>query len=241
MEAKEFILQQVNGSRCNNYNRYLGLPTIVGRLKYNTFRSLKEKVWKRINSWKSKFLSSVGKEILIKSVLQAIPAYFMSVFKMLGLLLKEIEALIARFWWNQKEVGKGIHWKSWKHMGEVKNQERLGFRDLSSFNKALLAKQLRRTIKEPLSLVLRVFKQKCFQHCDVMEAELKGSPLYIWRSLWSSMDLVKEGLVWRVGNGRDIKIWKEKWLSRPVTFQVQTHINSLDPDCKVDALINVDT
>ncbi|KAF5451880.1 hypothetical protein F2P56_026940 [Juglans regia] len=91
MEANEFILQQVNGARCNDYNRYLDLPTVVGRSKYNTFKSLKERTWIRINSWNTKFVSSAGKEILIKSVLQAIPAYIMSVFKLPGLLLKEME------------------------------------------------------------------------------------------------------------------------------------------------------
>ncbi|XP_042953504.1 uncharacterized protein LOC122290052 [Carya illinoinensis] len=109
VETKNFILQQVNGSRCNNYNRYLGLPTIVGRSKYNTFKSLKEKVWRRVNSWKHRFLSSAGKEILIKSVLQAIPTYAMSVFKMPGKLLKEMEAIIAKFWWCQKEAERDIH------------------------------------------------------------------------------------------------------------------------------------
>ncbi|XP_042954568.1 uncharacterized protein LOC122290977 [Carya illinoinensis] len=222
VETKNFILQQINGSRCNNYNKYLGLPTIVGRSKYNTFQSLKEKVWRRVNSWKHRFLSTAGKEILIKSVLQAIPTYAMSVFKMPGKLLKDIKAIIAKFWWCQTEAGRGIHWKSWSSMGTVKNQGGLGFRDFNSFNRALLAKQLWRMIKEPQSLVSRVFKEKYFLNCEVMEAELKGSPSYIWRSIWSSRNLVREGLVWRVGNGRDISIWKEKWLPRPVTYQVQT-------------------
>lgn len=137
------------------------------------FRSLKEKIWKRINSWKTKFLSSAGKEVLIKSVLQAIPAYSMSVFKMLVLFLKEIETLLARFWWCHKGEGKGIHWKTWKYMGSVKNQGGLGFRDLCSFNRALLAKQVWRMIEDPHSLVSRIFKQKYFPNCDVMDAKLK--------------------------------------------------------------------
>ncbi|XP_042950051.1 uncharacterized mitochondrial protein AtMg00310-like [Carya illinoinensis] len=154
----------------------MGLPTVVGRSKYNSFRSLKEKIWKRINSWKTKFLSTAGKEVLIKSVLQAIPAYAISVFKLPNLLLKEIEALLARFWWSHKREGRGIYWKTWKYLGSVKNQGGLGFRDLSCFNKALLAKQLWRFMKEPNLLVSRVFKQKYFQHSDLLEAKPRGSP-----------------------------------------------------------------
>ncbi|XP_042974770.1 uncharacterized protein LOC122306409 [Carya illinoinensis] len=141
-EARDFILQQVNGLRCNDYNKYLGLPTVVGRSRYNSFRGLTDKIWKKINSWNTRFLSTAGKEVLIKSVLQAILAYAMSVFKLPNLLLKEIEALLAKFWWNNKREGRGIHWKTWKFLGSIKNQGGLGFRDLGYFNKALLAKQL---------------------------------------------------------------------------------------------------
>lgn len=65
-------------------------------------------------------------------------------------------------------------------------------------------------IKDPNSLVTQVFRQNYFQNNDLMDAKLRGSPSFIWRSLWSSLGLVKEGIVWRVGNGRIITIWKEK-------------------------------
>lgn len=107
---------------CGNYSKYLGLPIVVERSKYNTFRCLKEKVWQRIISWKSDMLSSAGMEILIKSVLQAIPTYIMSVFRLPSNLLKEIESMFSRFWWSHKKDEKGIHWRSWVKLGEVKNK-----------------------------------------------------------------------------------------------------------------------
>ncbi|XP_042972954.1 uncharacterized protein LOC122304756 [Carya illinoinensis] len=69
--VRESISQQAEGVICDSYNKYLGLPTTVGKSKHNTSRGLKEKIWKRINSWKTSFQSSAGKEIMIKSVLQA--------------------------------------------------------------------------------------------------------------------------------------------------------------------------
>ena len=54
---------------------------MVGRNKNNSFQSLKDKVWKRIQRWKEKLLSKGRKEILIKAVAQAIPTYTMNVFK----------------------------------------------------------------------------------------------------------------------------------------------------------------
>ncbi|KAK2645834.1 hypothetical protein Ddye_021029 [Dipteronia dyeriana] len=44
-----------------------------------------------------------GKEVLIKDVLQSIPAYSMGLFKMPVGLLKEIQRLCNRFWWGSTE------------------------------------------------------------------------------------------------------------------------------------------
>lgn len=77
--------------------RYLRLPSLVGKLEYNTFRIFKEKIWAKTNSWKNNFLSQVGKEILIKAIIQAIPIFFMSVFKLPRMLCKEITLLIPDF------------------------------------------------------------------------------------------------------------------------------------------------
>jgi hypothetical protein len=60
----------------------LGLPVVIGRYKVEAFAEVKGKVWDRINGRKEKFLSQVGKEILLKSVIQAIPTYTMSVFQL---------------------------------------------------------------------------------------------------------------------------------------------------------------
>ena len=63
-----------------NTGRYLGLPSLIGKSKKAIFNFLKEKLWKRLQGWNKKFLSRAGKEVLIKTVAQAIPTYCMSSF-----------------------------------------------------------------------------------------------------------------------------------------------------------------
>ncbi|XP_042950231.1 uncharacterized protein LOC122282336 [Carya illinoinensis] len=239
--ARELILQSTNGVVCGDYNKYLGLPTMIGRYKYMSFRGLKERIWRRMCSWKSVFLSTAGKEILIKSVLQAIPSYTMSVFKLPCGLIKEIEALFSKFWWSHNKSVKGIHWKSWEKLGQVKTKGGLGFRSLASFNKALLSKQLWRLIQDPSSLVARVFKHKYYNSCNVLDSKVETSPSHIWRSIWSAMDVVKARSVWRVGNGESIKIWQDRWLPRYSTYMIQSPISLLDMDARVAGLINSGT
>jgi len=51
------------------YEKHLGLPALVGRAKKQNFIYLKERVWKKLQGWKEKFLSQVGREVLIKTVI----------------------------------------------------------------------------------------------------------------------------------------------------------------------------
>lgn len=80
-----------------NYEKYLGLPTIVGRSKYQAYRSIKERIWAKISSWKNTFLSQAGKKVMLKVVIQGIPTFTMSVFMLPKKLLKEINSMMGKF------------------------------------------------------------------------------------------------------------------------------------------------
>lgn len=49
--------------------------------------------------WRRKKLSKVEKEVLIKSVAQAIPAYCMSTFLLLVTLVDDLHHMMHLFWW----------------------------------------------------------------------------------------------------------------------------------------------
>jgi hypothetical protein len=71
---------------CLGTGKYLGLSSMIGRSKKSIFHYIKERIWNRVSSWNSKMLSQASKEILIKSLAQAIPSYCMSVFLLVFLL-----------------------------------------------------------------------------------------------------------------------------------------------------------
>lgn len=60
---------------------------------------------------------------------------------------------------------------------------------LTSFNCALLAKQVWRIIHDPNSLMAKVLKGWYFKHSDIMKADLGNNPSFVWRSLLWGRDL----------------------------------------------------
>jgi hypothetical protein len=238
-EEKKDEISRLSGlSATQCYEKYLGLPTMVGRSKYKAFKSIKDRVWSRLNDWKVKFLSQAGKEILIKAVVQAIPTYCMSVFLLPTSLCKELNSLMQRFWWGHKENISKIHWMSWEKLGASKDKGGLGFRDLTMFNKALLAKQLWRMVENPESLVASIMKAKYFSNCSIMEASVGSRPSLVWRSILASKELVEDGVLWRIGDGRSVKIWGDKWLPMTDSSRVQSPKAIQLQDMTVGDLIN---
>ena len=82
------------------YEKYLGLPSLVGRNKKASLLYIKERVEAKLQGWKEQLLSQAGCEILLKAVIQAIPTFAMNCFKLPAILCNDIKALIRKFWWG---------------------------------------------------------------------------------------------------------------------------------------------
>jgi ribonuclease HI len=184
-------------------------------------------------------LSQAGKEILLKAVVQAIPTYSMSIFLLPKELCKEINKLMQKFWWGNKGEKK-IHWMSWERMGKSKSKGGMGFRDLISFNKALLAKQCWRLVQYPDSLAALIIKEKYFPRGEFLSAKLGSRSSFAWRSLLSGRELLSAGLIWRIGDGKSVSIWSDKWIPRPTMFSVISPCKVLPATAKVGDLIHGD-
>jgi hypothetical protein len=80
VDVKAVVCEALNIMTKSLCDKYLGLPAMVGAERSDCFRHLIDRVNSRINGWKEKHLSLGGKEILIKSISQAVPVYAMVVF-----------------------------------------------------------------------------------------------------------------------------------------------------------------
>jgi hypothetical protein len=97
---REQIKQKLQLASETHNERYLGLPVHISHSKLKAFEYIKKKIWTRIQGWKEKLLFMVGKEILVKSIAQAITTYAMSCFDLTKNLYDQVRAMICRYWWS---------------------------------------------------------------------------------------------------------------------------------------------
>jgi hypothetical protein len=85
---------------------YLGLPLHFKMILRTCLYDLIQKIAKRLPRWQRNFLTYPGREILINYVLSAMPAYFLTVFKMLKWGLNRIDRYRRGFLWKGKDHDK---------------------------------------------------------------------------------------------------------------------------------------
>ena len=143
---------------------------------------------------------------MIKVVVQSIPTYSMSVFKLLVGLCKDLKAMIWKFWWGNVDSMK-IHWVKWSSLCSSKSVGGMGFHDFQKFNNALLAKQVWCLLHQKNTLLFKVFIAKYFPTDTIFEALVHPKCSYAWRSILQARDVINQGAIWRVGSDQLIDIW----------------------------------
>ncbi|XP_019150981.1 PREDICTED: uncharacterized protein LOC109147777 [Ipomoea nil] len=226
--------------QAEDFGKYLGLPSVIGRNRKVVFSYVEKKLRQRFGSWNKRLLSVAGKEVLLKSVAQAMPTYTMSIYLLPMTLCVSLERLMNRYWWGKSNVVDGIHWMAWDKMCVPKKHGGMGFKRLHEFNLALLGKQGWRMLTCPDSLVARIFKARYFPNTTFYEATLGGNPSYVWRSIIASQDLVRSGCRLRIGNGRMTRVWDHPWLPDSHDPFVHSDQPAQHPDLMVADLINYD-
>lgn len=222
--------------------RYLGMPSMVGRNKKAVFGYLKDRMWKRIQGWSGKHLSKAGREVLVKSIAQAIPTYCMSTILLPESLGEELERMINSFWWGaNKASGRGINWLRWEKLAMRKEHGGMGFRHFYGFNLAMLGKQGWHLLTNQDTILSRVFKAKYYPKSGFLEAKLGHNPSYVWRSIHASQVVVRRGLRWRIGNGNSINVWTHPWLRNDAYTHVTTDMIAGREEMRVAELMNETT
>ncbi|XP_021866530.1 uncharacterized protein [Spinacia oleracea] len=115
----------------NEREKYLGLPTYIGRSKKTVFQVIHDRLWRKIKGWKGRCLLRVGKEVLLKSIAQAIPTFAMQCFKLPKGVLDSMNSLCRNFWCGQKGYERKLSLIGLGKQCKSKDDGGLGMRDLA--------------------------------------------------------------------------------------------------------------
>ncbi|KAL0796652.1 hypothetical protein Bca101_068029 [Brassica carinata] len=132
-----------------------------------------------------------GKEVLLKAVATATPAYCMSCFLLPKKVLNQMTRAMRKFWWSSAKDKQGIPWIPWSTIVDSKSLGGLGIRDLKDFNIALVAKQSWRILQNPNSLLSRVYKSKYFQKTGLLQEKPKSNASHAWKSILKDLNEVE--------------------------------------------------
>ncbi|WJX49459.1 hypothetical protein P8452_35893 [Trifolium repens] len=120
--------------------KYLGLPVGANPRKMATWEPMVEKIRSKLNSWENKHISFGGRLVLINSVLNSIPIFYMSLMKMLVQVRKKVIRIQRDFLWGGVHGRSKLSWVKWEVVCKDKIKGGLGVRDLKVVNLSLLSK-----------------------------------------------------------------------------------------------------
>jgi len=117
--------------------RYLGVPIAAAKLKVNHYSPLLHKIAGYIKAWKSVALSYAGRAELIKSILQGVECFWLTILPIPVAVIDRIIRLCRLFLWNSSHS-----LVAWREVCLPRIEGGLGLKDLKCWNLALLAKVL---------------------------------------------------------------------------------------------------
>lgn len=121
---------------------------------------------------------------------------------------------------------------------EVKETGGSGFRKLSEFNVAMLAKQAWRLINNVNPLVTAFIKAKYYAQTDFLNAIMRMNPSYMWRSILASEEAIRHGCRRKIGNGNDTNIWRSPCLPCEVNGFMTSPMHSELENSSVNGLMS---
>lgn len=127
-KARDVIDGLFNVACVEDFGKYLGLPSFVGRDKRKAFQYIGDKIKSRVGGWQNKLLSKVAKETMLKSVAQSMPTFSMTTFLLPATLCDFLERMMNKYWWGGGGWnGRAIHWMAWSWLCKPKSWGGIGF------------------------------------------------------------------------------------------------------------------
>jgi hypothetical protein len=223
---------------CVPFN-YLGLPVGANSKKVSTWLPMLEKLRNRLDSWGNKYVSLGGRIVLLNSVLNAIPIFFLSYLKMPAKVVKLVTRIQREFLWGGVRGGRKICWVKWRKICHPRGKGGLGVRDVRLANLSLLAKWKWRILQDDSPLWKVVLREKYGDTIFSLHPEEGTRWPRLASGWWKEVSSLEGGVgtdwfsnrvVRKVSNGRGTSFWTDRWLGNqalattfPRLYSISSH------------------
>ncbi|KAL2224544.1 UNVERIFIED_CONTAM: hypothetical protein Sindi_3022100 [Sesamum indicum] len=220
--------------------RYLGLPVISSLLTIADCHPLLQKIDKRIAGWEGTTISYAGRVQIIKSVLISLSLYWASAFIIPKKVINEIEKRLRAFLWKGT-TNSGYAKVAWKDIFRPKEEGGLGFKDISTLNRALMTKKQCDVIRcDRTSIWVEWLYKGRLQHTSIWTITDHGGS-WGWRKILRLWMFLRTMVDYRIGDGRNFFLWQDPWHHLgPLcdTFPRGPRLLGVDESCKLSTVIH---
>uniref|UniRef100_A0A8I7BK24 Reverse transcriptase zinc-binding domain-containing protein n=1 Tax=Hordeum vulgare subsp. vulgare TaxID=112509 RepID=A0A8I7BK24_HORVV len=214
--------------------KYLGVPLHYDKLRREDLQPIIDRIIRCISGWLGRHLTYKGKLILLCACIVSSPAYLMVVIKFPKWAIEAINSQMAHSFWGNMGDQHKYHLTNWGLITRKKFFGGLGIPNLNEFNMALLASSGKRFFDNKKRL------ERCYsfkyntEYPNVLWSKSDNASSF-WKSVTWALNASKTFYRWKIGNGRNVKLWHDLWVgecSLKVQFRELFYICN-QPECTV--------
>jgi len=179
----------------------------------------------RLESWAFRTLNIAGRIILLKSILQAIPIYPLSVMAIPKGICSKIKEIFQKFLWGGPKQEKKWALVSWKEISKHKEEGGLGIRDPEILNQVLGAKLWWRWMRGGNDIWKQIWTQKYSmpkKTKDILRVTETPKGSSIWNLASQNREIINKYAFREIRNGSIGQFWEEAWQQRDRLGDIQT-------------------
>ncbi|GLJ44326.1 hypothetical protein SUGI_0927960 [Cryptomeria japonica] len=194
--------------------KYLGVPLFVGRLDNKIWEEVVNRCKVKSMAWTNNWLSQAGRIQMVKTILSAVPIYYMSCYGLSCKAASTLDGLLKKFLCDGEKELKKVPLINWDTACMLKAEGGTELRHMKLQNVALGAKLVWKLFSSPNKGWSKVMIAK-YIDSDELEriftmANAAGGSL-IWKFLWESQRIIIDHLSWKIENGKKAKFWRDSW------------------------------
>ncbi|KAK2388551.1 hypothetical protein QL285_062226 [Trifolium repens] len=195
---------------------YLGVPIFKGKPTTLHLQPVADKIKQKLSAWKASLLSIAGRVQLVKSVVQSMLIYSISIYSWPTSLLKNLEKSIRNFIWSGDSDKRKLVTVSWKKTCRPYSQGGLNIRSLIQLNEASNLK-LGWMLLHSDSSWAKLLRARVLRNGKPIHYHIFSS---IWASVKAEFQNIIDNSIWLIGDGKHINFWHDDWGGSPLTNQL---------------------